>query len=121
MILSNVEIFRALDDRRLIIRPEPKPRLPTLGQSHSPYDTHSVDLSLGNQITIPASGQFTYDLTEPGRIADTIRQHSKTIEISDLQPFCLRPNCFVLGRTLEHIELPTGQFEFEMLPLFGSH
>jgi dCTP deaminase len=106
MILSNVEIFKALDDGRLVIRPQPTPRLPTVGQSHSPYDTHSVDLSLGNQITIPKSGQFTYDLTQPGSIADTIRQHSETVEICDIQPFCLKPNCFVLGRTREHIELP---------------
>ena len=106
MILSNVEVFRALDDKRLIIRPEPVPRVPTVGQSHSPYDTHSVDLSLGNEITVPSGGQFTYDLTEPGRIADTIRQHSQTIQISDLQPFCLKPNRFVLGKTFEWVELP---------------
>jgi dCTP deaminase len=106
MILSNVEIFRALDEGRLIIQPEPKPRLPTIGQAHSPYDTHSVDLSLGDEIIIPRSGQFTYDLTEPGRIADTIRQHSDTVRITDLQPFALKPHCFVLGKTLESVELP---------------
>ena len=106
MILSNVEIFRALDDKRLIIRPEPTPRLPTVSQAHSPYDTHSIDLSLGNEITIPGGGQLTYDLTEPGKIADTIKQHSQTIQISELQPFPLRPNCFVLGKTLEWVELP---------------
>ena len=77
-----------------------------MGQAHSPYDTHSVDLSLGNEITVPRKGQITYDLTKPGSIADTIRQHSETFKITDLQPFCLEPNCFVLGRTHEHIELP---------------
>jgi dCTP deaminase len=106
MILSNVEIFRALDEKRLIIRPEPIPREPSVGQAHSPYDTHSVDLSLGDEITIPKAGQFTYDLTEPGRIADTIRQHSDTLKISDLQPFALKPHCFILGKTREWVELP---------------
>ena len=106
MILSNVELFAALDDRRPIVRPEPKPRLPTVGQAHSPYDTHSVDLSLGDEITVPKKGQITYDLTKPGSIADTIRQHSDTFKITELQPFCLEPHCFVLGRTHEHIELP---------------
>jgi dCTP deaminase len=106
MILSNVEIFKALDEGRLIIRPEPLPRLATVGQAHSPFDTHSVDLTLGNEITIPSGGQFTYDLTEPGRIADTIRQHSETIKISELQPFVLKPQCFVLAKTSEWIELP---------------
>jgi dCTP deaminase len=106
MILSNVEVFSALDQGRLIMRPEPQPRLPTVGQAHSPYDTHSVDLRLGDEITIPAGGQFNYDLTQPGRIADTIRQHSETVRITDHQPFSLRPNQFVLGKTLEWIELP---------------
>ena len=106
MILSNVEIFRALDAKRLIIRPEPAPRTPSIGQAHSPYDTHSVDLSLGDEITIPKAGQFTYDLAVPGRIADTIRQHSETVTISDVQPFSLKPNCFVLGKTREWVELP---------------
>ena len=106
MILSNVEVFRALDEGRLIIRPEPQPRLSTVGTALSPYDTHSVDLLLGNEITVPKKGQITYDLTKPGSIADTIRQHSETVTITEFQPFCLEPNCFVLGRTLEHIELP---------------
>ena len=106
MILSNIELFSALDEGRLIIRPEPGPRLPALGQAHSPFDTHSVDLSLGDEITVPKEGQITYDLTQPGSIADTIRQHSETLKISELQPFCLKPHRFVLGRTHEHIELP---------------
>jgi hypothetical protein len=55
MILSNVEIHRALDAKRLIIDPEPLPRLPTPGQP-SPYDTHSVDLRLGAKLLIPQRG-----------------------------------------------------------------
>jgi dCTP deaminase len=106
MILSNIELFKALDEGRLIIRPEPIPRLPTVGQAHSPYDTHSIDLSLGDEITVPKKGQITYDVTKPGKIADTIQQHSETVKITEFQPFCLEPNCFVLGKTLEWIELP---------------
>jgi len=78
MILSNVELFAALDEGRLIIRPEPRPRLPMVGQAHSPYDTHSVDLTLGNEITVPRKGQITYDLTKPGSIADTARIEGKS-------------------------------------------
>lgn len=58
MILSNVELFAALDEGRLIIQPEPAPRLPTVGHAHSPYDTHSVDLSLGDEITVPKRGSL---------------------------------------------------------------
>ena len=106
MILSNVELFAELDAGRLIIKPEPAPRLPEVGQAHSPFDTHSVDLRLGDEITVPKAGQFSYDLTKPGSIAETIRQHSETIKITEWQPFTLEPGRFVLARTHEHIELP---------------
>ncbi|MCY2988673.1 MAG: dCTP deaminase [Planctomycetota bacterium] len=106
MILSNVEIFRALDEKRLVIQPEPSPRRPSVGQSHSPYDTHSVDLTLGDEIVVPKKGQFIYDLTQPGSIAETIRQHSETVTLNHLQPFFLEPNRFILGRTRERVELP---------------
>ncbi len=106
MILSNAELFKAIDDGRLIIRPEPAPRLPAIQCAHSPYDTHSVDLSLSDEITIPKTGQLTYDLTQPGQIASTIQQHSETVKITQCQPFCLEPNRFVLGRTVEYIRLP---------------
>jgi deoxycytidine triphosphate deaminase len=49
MILSNVEIQRALDEGRLIIRPEPSPRQPPAnGVGECPYNTTSVDLRLGD-------------------------------------------------------------------------
>lgn len=48
MILSNTELFKALDAGRIVFTPEPSPRLFTLGEEHCPYDTHSVDLRLGD-------------------------------------------------------------------------
>ena len=65
MILSNVELQRALDSGRLVIRPEPGPRSPdaTDPRQYCPYDTHSVDLSLGDEIVIPEPGTYTFDLT----------------------------------------------------------
>jgi dCTP deaminase len=106
MILSNVELFAALDDGRLIIEPEPSPRTPTIDEPDCPFDTHSVDLHLGHQISVPKPGQFAYNLTQPGRIADTIALHSEKITITQDQPYILRPQCFVLGTTLERISLP---------------
>jgi len=106
MILSNVEIFKALDEGRLIIRPEPQPRLPTIGESHSPYDTHTVDLRLADEINVPKEGQITYDLTKSGRIAETIAGHSEKLTLTRLQPLALKPNRFVLGQTREWISLP---------------
>jgi hypothetical protein len=58
MILSNVGLHSALDRGRLVIRPEPSPRAPepTDPARYCPYDTHSVDLTLGNEIVIPLPG-----------------------------------------------------------------
>jgi hypothetical protein len=45
MILSNIEIQRALDEKRLVISPELSPRHPTTNVSDDcPYQTSSVDL-----------------------------------------------------------------------------
>jgi len=111
MILSNVELHRALDDGRLVIDPEPGPRFPTIDEPDCPYDTHSVDLRLAPEISVPGPGQFAYDLTQPGRIADTIARNSDTYTLSEAQPYVLEPGRFVLGRTLERISLPINTKE----------
>jgi len=71
MILSNVELHKALDEKRLIIEPEPVPRFPAVGV-HCPYDTHTVDLRLGNEIAIPNAGVFVYDHTQPRQACRSI-------------------------------------------------
>ena len=105
MILSNVEMHRALDEGRLIIEPQPTPRTPSLGQD-CPFGTHSVDLRLGDEISVPKSGPFVYDLTKPGNLADLIRRNSDTRRLQVDQPFHLEPRTFVLGRTFEKVGLP---------------
>ena len=50
MILSNVEIHKALKSRRLIINPEPAPLFPD-GGINCPYQTSAIDLHLGNEIS----------------------------------------------------------------------
>ena len=106
MILSNVELHKALDEQRLVIRPEPLPRARSIGQEHCPYDTHSVDLRMADEISVPRTGQFCYDVTKPGSIAETIKEHSDHFKLTPHQPYRLEPSTFVLGRTLEWIELP---------------
>ena len=105
MILSNVELHKALDRGRLVIRPEPKPRVPSPGLE-SPYDTHSVDLTLAAQISIPEGGTFAIDLSQPGRIATFIRQNSRKVTLTKEQPYNLVPHQFILGQTAEYVELP---------------
>jgi dCTP deaminase len=106
MILSNLEIQKALDAKRLIIAPEPFPRSLDFQTKYCPYDTHSVDLKLHNEILVPEGGQFTIDLTEPGNLAILLSKISKRYTIDENQPYLLKPNQFILARTQEYIELP---------------
>jgi dCTP deaminase len=105
MILSNCEIQKALDEARLVIDPQPFPREPVPGE-YCPYNTHSVDLRLHKEIRVPEGGPFTYDLMQPGSLADLITKHSKPYTLTARQPFPLKQGEFVLGRTLEKIGLP---------------
>lgn len=106
MILSNVEIHKAIDEKRLVIRPEPLPRVKPIGGGHCPYNTHTVDLKLSSEIVVPAAGKFTYDMVAQGSLAQLIKSHSETLKITDSQPFLLEPGKFVLAKTVEWIELP---------------
>src|SRR5438552_1789029 len=105
MILSNVEIHAALDSGRLIIDPEPLPRAPMVGQD-CPYDTHSVDLRLGVEISIPKGGIFAYDHTQPGKLSDLLTQSAEKRVLMADQPFRLEKGIFVLGVTQERVALP---------------
>jgi len=114
MILCNLEIHRALNDGRLVIDPEPAPRLPEVAGGHCPYDTHSVDLRLAPEIAVPIDeGVASIDLARPGKVASFIQRNSTKYLASKDQPFKLAPRQFVLGRTVERVALPipdTGDF-----------
>lgn len=105
MTLSNVEIHRALDDGRLIIRPEPLPRLNT-DREKSPYQTSSVDLRLGHEVSFFREG-LAFDINlNRGSFADMFGRNSETRPLTADSPFVLRPGRLVLGKTLEFIDLP---------------
>lgn len=80
MILSNLEIQKAIDDGRLIITPEPLPRKITPDQpSYScPYNPTSVDLRLHSEIAVPKAGKYCNDMTQPGAISEQIIKNSTT-------------------------------------------
>ena len=105
MILSNREMHRALDEGRLGITPEPLPRT-AQGTQKSPYDSHTVNLTLLNSISIPLAGKYAYDQSDPGSQADFQRRNSKQITLTDEQPYPLPPNVFILAMTCEVIRLP---------------
>ncbi len=107
MILSNVELHRALDQGRISITPEPMPRRPSVENPHCPYDTHSVDLKLADEIAVPRDDLLTaYDLTKPGSLAEALNKNSKMLTISTEQPYKLINGKFILARTQERVELP---------------
>jgi len=107
MILSNVEIHRALDEKRLVIDPEPLPRLPINDKdSNCPYQTSSVDLRLGDEISYFKSDlALNINLTRGG-FAKLFGPNSEQRKITDEQPYLLRRNHLVLGKTLERVSLP---------------
>ena len=106
MILSNLSIQAALDQGRLIIDPEPTPRKLQFGQAYCPYDTHSVDLRLHDEISIPTASAFNYDLTSEGSLAELISKHSEKCKLKSNQPVIMERGQFMLGRTIEVINLP---------------
>jgi dCTP deaminase len=105
MILSNVELHRALDEKRLVIDPEPLPRFPSLG-AHCPYNTHTVDLRLGNEIVLPNPGVFAYDPTQTANLSEHFTRNSQRFVLSERTPFKLDRDQFVLGITHELVHLP---------------
>jgi dCTP deaminase len=105
MILSNVGIQTALDAADLVITPEPNPRRPVEHRESCPYDTCSVNLRLGSQISIPKPGKpITLDFRTPNA-ATFLPEIFDTITI-DRGGYALAPNKFTLGKTLERIHLP---------------
>jgi dCTP deaminase len=105
MILSNRELYAALDTGRLIIAPEPAPRIPGKG-GECPYGTHSVDLRLGNEFTEPQGGPFSYDPSKTGSLAKFFMANSERTVLKAKSQFILSQNSFTLARTLERVSLP---------------
>lgn len=105
MILSNLEIHKAIDDGRLVIAPEPSPRIPSPGVD-CPYQTSAVDLRLSNEVSYFREGLPLDINLRRGGFASLFGTNSETQTITDDQPFVLRPNRLILGKTKERVELP---------------
>ena len=101
MVLSNVEIVKALKNRAFEIQ-----GLETFEPSERPYNTNAVDLRLGSEIIVPhAERPVTLDLRKPN-IAQFWSENSKKFVISKEQPYVLVPNKFVLANTFEKVNFP---------------
>src|SRR5947208_6769668 len=98
MILSNVEIHKAIDEGRLVITPDPQPR--NCEEVGCPYDTTAVDLHLSKSLAIPKGGPFAFDLRKgKGAIATFLARNSDKLEIPEAG-YVLEPHKFVLGKTI---------------------
>lgn len=105
MILSNRAIQEALDEKRLIIDPEPKPRRPSTENPDCPFGTTSVDLRLAPRVSVPKKGAYAFDL-KSGKLADFLAQNCIHIDLATSGPYTLDPRAFILGQTMEYVELP---------------
>jgi len=105
MILSNQAIQQALDEKRLVINPEPRPRKPTIENPDCPYGTTSVDLRLAPKISIPKKRAYAFDL-KSGKVAEFLAQNCDHIDLAISGAYTLDPGTFILGQTMEKVELP---------------
>jgi dCTP deaminase len=107
MILSNSALFQALDEKRIIIDPEPAPRDPNDDPDLEwPYATTAVDLRMGDEVSWFNDGLAVNIDLRRGRFADLFGPNSSSRKISDDQPYSLMPGKLVLANTLERVELP---------------
>ena len=91
MIFSDRDLRSLLDDGRLVIEPfDPTSVQPS-----------SIDLRVGHQFRVFANSRYPYiDVRQP---MDGL---TELVEATGDEPFILHPGEFVLGSTLERVELP---------------
>ena len=106
MILSNASIHDALDKGWLKITPEPTPRRIVAGGPKCPYQSSSVDLRLGTQIGYFNEGIPAQIDLRKGEFNKIFGPLSSIRQLTEDQPFVLRPGKLVLGTTLEHVSFP---------------
>jgi dCTP deaminase len=105
LVLSNTGIQRALDEGRLVIKPDPQPRQPIVGGAPCPYNTTAVDLRLGRHISVPRPGPFTFDLRQGG-LAAFLAERCEQVDLTRRGGFVLDPHQFILAQTFESVSLP---------------
>lgn len=92
MILSDVDIKKALDSGHLVVDPC------DVDEAVQPV---SIDLRLGDKIRVFRQDRYPMiDVRQP------LENLTELLVIDPLAPFILHPNSFALGITEEHIELP---------------
>lgn len=106
MILSNVSIHEALGKGWLKITPEPTPRQKSEGGPKCPYQSSAVDLRLGEEIAFFKEGIPAQIDLRKGDFNTIFGPLSETRKLTEDQPFVLRPQKLVLGKTFERVSFP---------------
>ena len=96
-----------------MIRPEPGPRMPdpTDPRGYCPYDTHSVDLSLGDEIVDPGARDLHLRPLAAGTPGAVLARNSRRVKLYPETAFPLKPNQFILAQTREYVSLPLEHLE----------
>lgn len=99
MILSNISILEAMDKGWLKIDPEPAPRLKVNGGPKCPYQTSAVDLRLASEVAYFTEGIPALIDLRKGDFNAMFGPLSESRQLTEDQPFLLRPRKLVLGKT----------------------
>ncbi len=95
MVLSDRDIKKALLSKKIIVKPELNLK--------TQLGSNSIDLRLGNVFRIFDHSKYAYIDPFKKNIGEEVtRQVRKKAE----EPFIIQPGDFVLGTTVEHIEIP---------------
>jgi dCTP deaminase len=91
MVLSDKSIREEIDQGRIVISP----------LDSSDIQPASVDLHLDRKVLVFTNSRQPYI-----DVKESLENLTELVEIQDGSPFILHPGEFVLGSTVEHIELP---------------
>jgi dCTP deaminase len=107
MILSNIEILKGIQVKSFSIS-----KLAGTDPAKSPFNTSAVDLTLSSEIVVPKfEVPIKLDLRKSG-IAKLLSQNSKSVIITEDQPYALKNGQLVLGKTCESVSFPLTGGEY---------
>jgi dCTP deaminase len=101
MILSNIEIIQAIELGKIKID-----QIAGVNPALPPFNTSSVDLRLAPRIAVPQKDETVTLRPSKGRLASILTKNAEQHEITSERPFLLKPNCFILGQTIERVAFP---------------
>lgn len=95
MVLSDRDIKKALKDKKIVIKPAP--------DLSTQLGSNSLDLKLGNKFRVFDHSKYPYIDPFNKKMSDDV---TREITITNKEPFIIQPGDFVLGTTIEYIEVP---------------